>query len=126
MTALRYRKSQRVLKSREYLDIYRSSQRGGSACFIYHVLAKSPEVSRLGVTVSKKVSKNATDRNRIKRQVKEFYRLRQEQLRIGALVITAKPACFSANDKQRLESLEQVWQKVLKWQAWHLAQHTSK
>ena len=120
MTRKRFLKSQRVLKNREYREIYSSSQRGGSAHFNYHILAYPRQRARLGITVSKKVSKNAVDRNRIKRQVKEFYRQRQADLCIGAVVITAKPACLNATDIARYESLGQVWQKILKWQSWHL------
>ena len=120
MTSKRFSKYQRVLKNREYREIYNSSQRGGSAHFNYHILVYRQQRSRIGITVSKKVSKNAVDRNRIKRQVKEFYRLHQDQLTVGAVVITAKPSCGRANDIDRYASLEHLWQKVLKWQSWHL------
>ena len=75
-------------------------------------------LGKLGVTVSKKVSKRAVDRNRIKRQIREFYRLRQCGLKPIELVITAKPSCLVANDKERVESLEVLWEKLLKWQRW--------
>ena len=76
----------------------------------------------LGVTVSKKVSKRAVDRNRIKRQVREFFRHNKAELQNADLVITAKPNCIKANDQERLESLTELWTKVLKWQRWHKRQ----
>lgn len=126
MIGQRFLKTQRVLKNREYREIYNSSQRGGSAFFNYHILVYPQQRSRIGITVSKKVSKNAVDRNRIKRQVKEFYRHRQHQLTTGAVVITAKPGCYKASDAERYESLDQVWQKILKWQAWYVRSNTEQ
>ena len=78
-------------------------------------------VSRLGVTVSKKVAKQAVVRNLIKRQIKEFYRLRQHQLNSATLVVTAKPACGKASTQQQQQSLHVLWGKLLKWQRWNEA-----
>lgn len=76
-------------------------------------------VSRIGVTVSKKVSKRAVVRNRLRRQIKEFYRAHQHELLKAELVITARPSCAKASPIQQSESLDVLWQKVLKWQRWH-------
>ena len=80
----------------------------------------------LGVTVSKKVSKRAVDRNRIKRQVREFFRHHQADLTGAHIVITAKPSCLKASDEQRQESLQELWKKVLKWQRWHARQNVTE
>ena len=109
----------------QYQEVYKSKQWGGSQHFTFNVLACEGS-SILGVTVSKKVSKLAVDRNRIKRQIKEFYRLRQAQLLDAKLIITAKPSCYKANDAERLSSLDELWLKVLKWQRWHQKQILSK
>ena len=113
----------------EFQQVYRSKQWGGSDYYTFNVLAHELDdklSSRLGVTVSKKVAKQAVKRNRIKRQVKEFYRHRSESLLAADLVITAKPSCAKASDAERLQSLEKLWQKIDKWQRWHLANHANK
>ena len=51
---------------------------------------------KIGVTVSKKVSKRAVDRNRINRVVKEFYRHHKTEINSAHIVITAKPKCVIA------------------------------
>lgn len=120
-------KAQRLRSPSDYRRVYQSKQWGGSTHHTFNVLAGDNQDSQgvavanlLGVTVSKKVSKLAVQRNRIKRQTKEFYRLHQHQLQATvALVITAKPSCAKASNKQRMESLELLWQKILKWQRWH-------
>jgi len=110
--------AQRLKTPAQYKSVYQSKQWGGSKYHTFNVLADQGE-NQLGVTVSKKVSKLAVDRNRIKRQIKDFYRHHQSDLRNTKLVITAKPSCNNANDHERLASLQELWTKVLKWQHWH-------
>ena len=120
-------KTQRLRSPSDYRRVYQSKQWGGSTHHTFNVLAGDNQNSQgvavanmLGVTVSKKVSKLAVQRNLIKRQTKEFYRLHQHQLQPSvALVITAKPSCAKADSEQRTDSLELLWQKVLKWQRWY-------
>ena len=124
-------KAQRLRAPADYRRVYQSKQWGGSTYYSFNVYPLTPSGERLqssdykqqtnsliGVTVSKKVSKSAVVRNRIKRQIKEFYRLHQDELNDAELVITAKPACAKAQDTERQQSLLELWSKVLKWQRW--------
>jgi len=88
------------------------------------VAASEQNESRLGVTVSKKVSKSAVDRNRIKREVREFFRLHQHQLAHTDLVVTARASCLKVSSEERQNELQKLWQKVKKWRAWHDRTHT--
>jgi len=118
----------RIKTPGEFKLVYSSKQWGGSEFFTFNVLANaSSEQSgpRLGVTVSKKVAKQAVRRNRIKRQIKEFYRHRSELLLDCDLIISAKPSCAKANDKERQKSLEQLWLKIMKWQRWHMTNNAT-
>ena len=72
-------KKERVRKRTQYLDIYR---RGGRVHSNNFIVILSPNLSggkRLGVAVSKKVG-NAAQRNRIKRLLREFFRLNKDGL----------------------------------------------
>lgn len=111
-------KSERLLKPSAFKTVYGNRQFGGSALFTFNVLGGQLQ-SKLGVTVAKKVSKRAVDRNRIKRIVKEFYRHHKKDLSAAYLVITAKPPCKSATNAELRASLAELWLKVLKWQKWH-------
>ena len=119
---------QRLKKPAQFQSVYQSKQWGGSKFFTFNVLARQETSDNpcsnavLGVTVSKKVSKRAVDRNRIKRQVREFFRHNKADLQNADLVITAKPNCIKASDQERHESLTELWTKVLKWQRWHKRQ----
>lgn len=118
-------KSQRLKTPADFRRVYSSKQWGNSSYFTFNVSAiavsdAAAAESVLGITVSKKVSKRAVDRNRIKRQVKEFYRQRKSALKNAELVITAKPGCAEASDEERQQNLLLLWEKILKWQRWHL------
>lgn len=122
--ALTLGKDQRLLKPKQFQNVYRSKHWGGSDHYIFNIKPLEPTLKnkagpRLGVTVAKKVSKLAVDRNRIKRQIKEFFRQNLQQLDEVDLVITAKPSCAAASDQQRQESLERLLNKILGWQRWH-------
>ena len=123
---------QRLKKPAQFQSVYKSKQWGGSRFFTFNVLARDithdceHNNAVLGVTVSKKVSKRAVDRNKIKRQVREFFRHHKTELINADLVITAKPNCLKANDQDRYESLLELWGKVHKWQRWHQRQLEKK
>lgn len=115
-------KSRRLRTPNDFRKVYQTRQYGNSAHHTFNARALETTDTNspaLGVTVSKKVSKHAVHRNRIKRQIREFYRLRQHQLDPAELVITAKASCAQADDEDRAQSLEVLWEKVLKWQNWH-------
>jgi ribonuclease P protein component len=113
-------KSQRLKTPADFQRVYSSKQWGGSKHFTFNVLSNdTDQKNTLGVTVSKKVSKRAVDRNYLKRIMREYFRLHQIELTGANLVLTAKPSSRRAGSTERLESLDELWVKVLKWQRWN-------
>lgn len=113
-------KAQRLRTPADFQQVYNSKQWGGSKHFTFNVLANDAgQENTLGVTVSKKVSKRAVDRNQLKRIMREFFRHRQSELKGANLVLTAKPSSKRASSIERLQSLDELWAKILKWQRWH-------
>ncbi len=69
--------------------------------------------NRVGVVVSKKVSKLAVHRNRIKRLVRENYRNGQHGNGFDCVVI-AKPNAATADNAQLMKELNYLWKKLYK------------
>lgn len=69
-----FTKADRILKRSEFIALSKSGRRVQNADFIAYFLPAQYNQSRLGVTVTKKVGQ-AVERNRIKRLVREFFRL---------------------------------------------------
>ncbi|MFW6216753.1 MAG: ribonuclease P protein component, partial [Desulfohalobiaceae bacterium] len=80
-TKLTFPRSRRLTHRQEYLACYRRGKKYHSRNFILFVLpaGKSGRGFRLGIAASKKVGK-AVARNRIKRLVREYFRLKQKCL----------------------------------------------
>jgi len=74
-----FMKADRILKRREFIALSKSGRRVQNTEFIAYFLPAQHDRSRLGVTVTKKVGQ-AVERNRIKRHVREFFRLNRHCL----------------------------------------------
>jgi ribonuclease P protein component len=70
-------KDERIRKRRDYLRIYQEGGRIGSSNFIAILGNNQSGKTRLGIAVNKKIG-NAVTRNRIKRLIRECFRLRKD------------------------------------------------
>ena len=86
-------KTQRITKSADYSTCYSIGQRYFTKHFVIFVLKKDSlmphDSGRVGLTVSKKIG-NAVQRNRIKRVLREFFRLHQTSVPHVDIVVTPK------------------------------------
>ena len=83
-------KEERIRKKRDYTRIYEQGERIYSRRFTLVVCPSPAGVTRLGTTVSKKAG-NAVQRNRIKRLLREFFRVNKSRLPASQdIVIIAK------------------------------------
>jgi len=91
MKKLTLKKSERIRKRRSYLQIYQRGKRSFTKHFTVIVSENDLGVSRLGMAVTKKNIGNAVKRNRIKRLIREFFRLNKDRFKASQdIVIIAK------------------------------------
>ena len=72
-------KAERIRKRTEYVNIYRRGERVHSNSFTVILSPNARGDTRLGIAVNKRIG-NAAKRNRIKRLVREFFRLNKDVL----------------------------------------------
>lgn len=72
-------REERIRRRVEYSRIYRYGVRGSTAHFIWIVCPNTFGIRRLGITASKRTG-TAVRRNRIKRLLREFFRLNKARL----------------------------------------------
>jgi ribonuclease P protein component len=100
------------LKPDDYRRVFSDGQRSSDAYFL--VLARPNQLTspRLGLAVSKKNSRRAVDRNRIKRLIRESFRFHQHQLAGLDLVVVTRHGISRADNSDCFKSLRHHWQKV--------------
>lgn len=76
-------------------------------------LANGGSSARLGTAVAKKVLKRAVDRNRVKRLVRESFRLKQHDLAGLDLVVMCARGIDPSNKQQLRVSLDKHWAKAV-------------
>ena len=69
--------------------------------------------ARLGLAISKRVSKRAVERNRIKRLVRESFRRVRQQLPSVDLMVMAREQAAGVPGAELLRELEDMWKKLL-------------
>lgn len=93
----RFRKSERLRRRRDFLKVYAEGARYSSRLFTIFARANDQPVSRLGITVSRKIGK-AVRRNRAKRLIREVFRKNKVRLpRPLDLVVNVKEAIRDAD-----------------------------
>lgn len=84
--ACAFTKQARVRKRREFLRIQNTGRRVATPHFLIVYACSGDGPPRLGITVTKKIG-NAVVRNRIKRAVRETFRIHAASLRRGASMV---------------------------------------
>lgn len=108
----RIRKTERLLKRREFLYLSRQGSSIGNRYFVVSFQCNALGYSRLGITVTRKTG-NAVVRNRIKRHVREFFRQNRHLLGTGVDVnVIAKKAAAEATSRQSFVALRQLFGKI--------------
>jgi ribonuclease P protein component len=99
---------ERVRKKRDYLAIYDQGVRQYSKHFTVIERRNQEGIRRLGITVSKKVG-IAVQRNRIKRLLREFFRLNKSRFSSSQdIVIIAKKDAHSLTYRDVCRELESL------------------
>ena len=110
-----FTKADRILKRGEYIALSKSGKKVQSAEFIAYFLPARYDQSRLGVTVTKKVGQ-AVERNRIKRIVREFFRINRHSLSgRWDINIIAKRQSAGIRSEKAYRSLQNIFELISRY-----------
>lgn len=97
MRDFRFKKKERITKKSEFQIIIKNGTRYTTQNFIIIIYANNLKLRRLGVAVNKKVG-GAVKRNRVKRLLREFFRLNKGRLpETSDILFIAKPGSNQLN-----------------------------
>jgi ribonuclease P protein component len=113
MGDLKFTKQQRIYRSAEYQAILKTGIKVSDRFFRIALSRNPQQISpKLGIIVSKKVGPAVT-RNRIKRAVREIFRLNQNVITADLnLVVIAKPDCVTLKYQDIERSLIKLIDRV--------------
>jgi ribonuclease P protein component len=86
MKSFSFPKDRRLLNRKDFVNLNRSGKRYRTGHFTVLYKENGLITARLGITVNKRIG-NAVRRNRIKRLIREFFRLNKESFQEGYDVI---------------------------------------
>ena len=109
-----FKRSARLLKPAEFSRVFKKAIRSSDRMLTILVARNDLGYPRLGLAISKKHAKRAVDRNRIKRIIRESFRLNQANLPAADFVIMAKPLTKSVINADLFESLNNHWSRLIK------------
>jgi ribonuclease P protein component len=103
----------RLCRPSDFAALRTSSGRAGGRCFHLRYRANPLGHARLGLAISKRVSKRAVERNRIKRLIRESFRRVRHRLPPIDLMVMAREQAVTTTGPQLLAELETLWAKLL-------------
>ncbi len=102
-----------TLKNKQdFNNVYKNGKMFGNRDFTLRYIKNEKSTNRLGVVVSKKVSKKAVKRNKLRRQIKEYLSTINVKLAQGYdYLITVKPNSLGQSYQDLVKSLDHLFKK---------------
>jgi ribonuclease P protein component len=105
-------KANRVVDKKDFERVFSGAERIVTNILVLLYCTNSPACCRLGLAISKKHVAKAVERNRIKRQIREFFRHRKAECEGLDIVLVSRPAAVNADNRMLLRSLDELWRKL--------------
>ena len=96
----------------DFAALRASSGRLGGRCFHVRYRPNGLGHARLGLAISKRVSKRAVERNRLKRLLRESFRRIRDQLPPVDVVVMARDVAAGLPGAELLAEADALWQRL--------------
>jgi ribonuclease P protein component len=113
MVNYEFNRDSRLLTPGHFQSVFSKPLRFGSSHITILVTPNTDERNRLGLAIAKKRVKLAVQRNRVKRQVRESFRLHQHELPHIDMVVMVKSGTDKLENTEIRKQLEKIWRKII-------------
>jgi ribonuclease P protein component len=104
--------AQRLHNKSDFDRVYKDARRFADALFAIFVRPNQGPNARLGLSIAARIIGGAVRRNRLKRLIRESFRLHQHELPAVDIVINARAGARNADNAAIVRSLERHWRMV--------------
>ena len=110
-------KSTTIKENYEFRRMYAKGKSGVSSCLVVYYRKNRLGHNRLGVTVSTKLG-HAVVRNRVRRRIREIFRLSQGKMKQGYdVIVVARTRAVSADYWEIRRAFEKLCRRLELWEA---------
>jgi len=109
---LLFRRAQRLRRPAEFREAYRSGRRVGNELFAANVRENGTGSARLGLSIAVRTIGGAVRRNRVRRIIRESFRLHRGELPPLDIVIGARGPARDASAAELRAGLERLWKRI--------------
>jgi ribonuclease P protein component len=113
MVAAGLPRAARLRRAGDFAALRQAGGRHGGRCFSVRYRPNGLDHARLGLAISKRVSKRAVERNRIKRLVRESFRRVRLQLPPVDVVVMAREVAAGLPGPELLVEIDALWRRLL-------------
>ena len=105
-------RTSRLTRAADYRAVFQANTRISDDCFTLLFATRDSTPPRLGLAVSKKQVKRAVDRNRIKRIIRQSFRVHQNQLPGVDVVVMVRFKILQLSNRQMFNRLHKLWDRI--------------
>ena len=110
LSGYRFNRDQRLVDAAQFRRVFESNYKLADSYWTILYRENGGEFARLGMAVSKKRARRSVDRSRLKRLVRESFRLRE--LPAVDIVVMPRDVTVKTNSQDLLSSLNRQWSRI--------------
>lgn len=114
VTILSFPRSYRLVNKAEFQIVFDEPLKINQRYLTILYRSNQKNHARIGIIVGKRVANSAVARNRIRRIVRDSFRLNQEKLTGWDIVVIARQQCDTLSKDKIRKGIDDLWEKLIR------------